>query len=319
MHSCNSLRKVLSVLIFTAGAGLYAQTVPTVTSPTAPTVSSPEMPVITSPTIGSGFYMPGSNSSSYSNTSETKTTDTKTSTEETVSETKKTVSTDSIKSSLSASDISTLDQLGILNQVANSFGKNSNSLTSSLSKISNLYTSDSNSETNIKLQQVLTELEQLKAQNDSLQKQLEDVKNNSSGSQIQNQTTTVIETIRGPQPKVLRFYVNGYSVLATCRTIYISSTQNDGSFLLTGDRIYLSDGKNRKETFYIYFKPNEASNGISSYSIACAVGQDYLNQYSFLYQMSQRENLTAYRTGNLVTLRTTDPSWQLEFLLDLGN
>ena len=57
---------------------------------------------------------------------------------------------------------------------------------------------------------------------------------------------------------------------------------------------------------------------MQNYHAAAAVTQDYLNEYSFLYQLSQRENLSAMRTGNLVTMRTTDPDWKLELLIDLG-
>ncbi len=302
------------------------------TAPSAPGVSSPQMPTVTTPTITNGIYTPVTNSKRGSTSSDAeKTGDQEKS--ESVTQTSAAAENKNLSSTLTASDISTLDSMGLLKQVVNSFsGKSDSSLDSSLYKISNLYSSDSTSQTNLKLQQVLAELENLKAENKSLQKQLDSLKKNNSYGDGQESSSASSQTnasgekkndgnmeSRNPKQKILRFSVNNYNILSTCRTVYISSTSDDGSFLLTGDRIYSSNKKNRKETFYIYFKPNAASSGISSYTVACAVGQDYLNEYSFLYQMSQCENLTAYRTGNLVTLRTNDEDWQLEFLLDLGN
>lgn len=318
--------------------GQSSPSAPTVSSPSmpsapsAPGISSPQMPTVTAPTITNGIYTPLTNSKSDSVSSDAEKTSGQEKSES-VTQTSSATENKNLSSTLTASDISTLDSMGLLEQVVNSFsGKSDSSLDSSLYKISNLYSSDSTSQTNLKLQQVLAELENLKAENKSLQKQLDDVKKNYSYGEVKESSATSSQTSasvekknagnaesKNPKQKVLRFSVNNYNILSTCRTIYISSTSDDGSFLLTGDRIYSSDKKNRKETFYIYFKPNEASSGISSYTVACAVGQDYLNEYSFLYQMSQRENLTAYRTGNLVTLRTNDENWQLEFLLDLGN
>lgn len=318
--------------------GQSTPSAPTVSSPSMPSapstpgISSPQMPTVTAPTITNGIYTPLTNSKSDSVSSDAEKTSSQEKSES-VTQTSSATENKNLSSTLTASDISTLDSMGLLEQVVNSFsGKSDSSLDSSLYKISNLYSSDSTSQTNLKLQQVLAELENLKAENKSLQKQLDDVKKNYSYGEVQESSATSSQTSasvekknagnaesKNPKQKVLRFSVNNYNILSTCRTIYISSTSDDGSFLLTSDRIYSSDKKNRKETFYIYFKPNEASSGISSYTVACAVGQDYLNEYSFLYQMSQRENLTAYRTGNLVTLRTNDENWQLEFLLDLGN
>ena len=125
-------------------------------------------------------------------------------------------------------------------------------------------------------------------------------------------------TARTKASRLIRFSVNGYDVLRTCRTIYISDVQEDGTFLVTGDRKYASDGKTRSETFHLLFKKDQNTSGLQNYHAAAAVTQDYLNEYSFLYQLSQRENLSAVRTGNLVTMRTTDPDWKLELLIDLG-
>ena len=120
-----------------------------------------------------------------------------------------------------------------------------------------------------------------------------------------------------PQSKLIRFQVNGYDIFKTCRVIYISKVDKDGSFLLTGDRRYQSDSTSRAETFYLVFKSKGVVNGQQQYTVATAVTQDHLNQYSFLYQLSQRNNLIATQVGNMVMLRTTDPTWKLDLLLDL--
>ena len=94
--------------------------------------------------------------------------------------------------------------------------------------------------------------------------------------------------------------------------------QLDGTFLITGDRVYSSDGKNRTETFHILFKSSPNENGSSNYKAAANVTQDYLNENSFLYQLSKFESLPAMRVGNFVSMRTEEPNWKLELLIDLG-
>lgn len=346
MPACSKRLASLIVATSLAASGMacFAQSGPTVS---APTVSAPTMPTITSPTIGSGYYMPGSETNPIytgakpigaKNNADTSTSSTQDKSTETTAK--------KISSTLTSSDISTLDSLGILNQITTLTG--SSDLTSSLnsqSLLSNLYTSKNTDTTNLILQNVLTELEELKKQNDAISKQLAEAqaKNNQAYAGTSYTpaavaaTSTETTTLEQPEssskatgsttaktsatkakPRILRFTVNGYSILGTCRSVYISQVQSNGSFLVTGDRKYTSDGKYRTETFHIFFNPNEAKNGVSSYTTATAVSQDYLNEYSFLYQLSQKGSLTAQRTGNLVTIRTTDPNWKLEFLLDLG-
>lgn len=307
-------------------------------------ISSPDMPTISSPTMGNGFYMPGNNSNPiYTGSSTTSTT--KTESNSTNSEITKSDTATALISTLTASDISTLDSLGLLNSVTSLYSSDLTSASgltglTGVSSLSNLYTSSSTSQTNVLLQKVLTELQSIKEQNAKESTNGTLMITSESGSAVPNTASnsisnaagiTIPATAQSPNtkeakdsgtkrnnPKILRFSVNGYDILSTCRTIYISQIQANGSFLVTGDRRYLSDGKTRTETFHILFKPNEASNGISSYTTAAGVTQDYENIYSFLYQLAQMDNLIAQRTGNLVSLRTTDSSWKLELLLDLG-
>ena len=87
--------------------------------------------------------------------------------------------------------------------------------------------------------------------------------------------------------------------------------------MLTGDRKYLSENKARNETFYFYFHAQGTDKGITKYTVTPAVSQDYENQYSYLYQLTQKNALTADRTGNLVTLRASDGNWKMDLLISL--
>ncbi|MBQ9238758.1 MAG: hypothetical protein IJ191_05515 [Treponema sp.] len=118
-------------------------------------------------------------------------------------------------------------------------------------------------------------------------------------------------------PSMLRFVVNGYDVRATCRTVYFSEQGTDGTFLLTGDRRYLSDGTVRTETFYLLFLTAGDAGFAVDYLVEPFVVQDYTNEHSFLYQLAQRKELRAQKTGNLVALHVTEPSWTMDLLIDM--
>lgn len=160
--------------------------------------------------------------------------------------------------------------------------------------------SKSTEETNDLLKKVLTELEDSKKSGDQ--------KTVSTNSDIQSNGS-----------RVLRFKINGYDLLHTCKSIYISDLQEDGTFLVTGDRRYQSTAGVRNETFHLLFKADTGANGIHSYKTAAAVTQNITDENSYMYQLSQRNDLVATKTGNLVTMRTIDPSWKLELLIDLGS
>lgn len=113
-----------------------------------------------------------------------------------------------------------------------------------------------------------------------------------------------------PETNLLRFSVNGYNVLATCTAIFFSTPDEDGSFLCTGDREYMANGIKRKETFYMLF----STSGNNTFDVAVNVMQDYLNEYSFLYQLSKREHISAVKNSNMVSIIIDDPLWKLNFL-----
>ncbi|WP_294015945.1 hypothetical protein [uncultured Treponema sp.] len=264
-------------------------------------ITSPSMPTVSSPEIGNGFYSPGSvlkpeysKNASQNNSSQSE--KTKAENKNAESSNAKSEMQKKILSALSAKDISLLNEKG--------FSSDINSMIFSLSS------SDNSQETKILLNKILAEIEKIK------DKSSQD--NSKKTDEVSAAPAKEEKLPEKAKARLLRFSVNGYDILRTCRKIYISEVQLDGTFLITGDRVYSSDGKNRTETFHILFKTSPNENGTLNYKAAANVTQDYLNENSFLYQLSKFESLPAMRVGNLVSMRTEDPNWKLELLIDLG-
>lgn len=292
------ISKTSIVLALTAAAVFNASAQSTSFS----SITSPSMPTISSPEIGNGFYSPGSvlkpeyiKNTSQNNSSQSE--KTKAENKNAESSNAKSEMQKKILSALSAKDISLLNEKG--------FSSDINSMIFSLSS------SDNSQETKILLNKILAEIEKIKdkSSQDNSKKKTAEV------SAAPAKEEKLPEKAKA---RLLRFSVNGYDILRTCRKIYISEVQLDGTFLITGDRVYSSDGKNRTETFHILFKTSPSENGTLNYKAAANVTQDYLNENSFLYQLSKFESLPAMRVGNLVSMRTEDPNWKLELLIDLG-
>lgn len=277
---------------------------------TTDSVLSPSMPSISFPTIVENFYNPENYAQSNVSKNTASSSQKETSAKKESDSSSKNNSAVLNSTSLSAADLFTLDSAGLLNS----------------SSFENLFNqTSSQNQTITVLQKILDELEILKTDLNKIsqnQNQTPIVKNEDSLQKAEISTSEKI-----PEPsnsessnsaKILRFRVNSYDILRTCKKIYISKVQDDGTFLVTGDRRYVSDGKFFTETFHILFKVSQEKDGISNYSVAALVMQDSPNQYSFLYQLSQRKNLTASRVGNLLSMKTSDPNWQLDFLIDLG-
>lgn len=292
------ISKTSIVLALTAAAVFNASAQSTSFS----SITSPSMPTISSPEIGNGFYSPGSvlkpeyiKNTNQNNSSQSE--KTKAENKNAESSNAKSEMQKKILSALSAKDISLLNEKG--------FSSDINSMIFSLSS------SDNSQETKILLNKILAEIEKIKdkSSQDNSKKKTAEV------SAAPAKEEKLPEKAKA---RLLRFSVNGYDILRTCRKIYISEVQLDGTFLITGDRVYSSDGKNRTETFHILFKTSPSENGTLNYKAAANVTQDYLNENSFLYQLSKFESLPAMRVGNLVSMRTEDPNWKLELLIDLG-
>ena len=342
-------KKVLNsckILLLLSGAA-FAQTQSEPIAP--PSVSMPTMPSVSMPSVGSGFYTPGrsdfynpnlnrnqvnqnsrsaADSENQASANANYSSATKSNQQNAQVQAQKASAIAQNASSalnmLSADDISSLSNLGAFSQLSGLLGRGNSNLSSQLLSSQNTVTA--NTVDSATLKQILTELTELKnkinrtsAQTDSAQTDLsgnipksEEISLNDK-SFGQNSFATPIKK----EPKILRFNVNGYDLLETCRKIYFSELEADGTFLLTGDRKYMSENKVRSETFYFYFHAKGSENGVTKYTVTPAVSQDYENQYSYLYQLAQKNALTADRTGNLVTLRVNDGEWKMDLLISL--
>lgn len=272
------------------------------------------MPTISSPTMGSGFYMPGNSSNSIYTGPSVKSpsaTSSKSTSASVAKDTEAQTAEESL-SSISASDISLLSQKGLLGQLGTVFDDRSYSYDSTA-----LYKNNSAEETNKLLKKVLSRLEEIKDGADSTAAVASKDSAEKVSVPVQNATSND-GSARSSKSNLLRFTVNGYDVLKTCRTVYISDVQKDGTFLVTGDRRYNGNGRMMNETFHILFKTKPDSADFVNYTSAAAVTQEVANPNSFLYQLAQRKGMEASRTGNFVTMRTSDPDWKLELLVDLG-
>lgn len=111
--------------------------------------------------------------------------------------------------------------------------------------------------------------------------------------------------------ELVRLSVNGYSILPTVTTIVSSILARDGSFLITGDRRYLSSNRYRSETFYLLCRKT----GKESYRLYADVNQDEKNTYSFLYQLARKSPIEGKLTGDLIVFRTKDTAWKLDCVI----
>ena len=97
--------------------------------------------------------------------------------------------------------------------------------------------------------------------------------------------------------------INGSDILASCKTIYFSKPEADGTFLLTADRNYATDGGQRSETFYLLFKAAAGGGSGNGYTVIPAVLQMQPDPVSPVHRLAKEQGLTAEKTGNLVSLR----------------
>lgn len=269
--------------------------------------NGPAMPRISAPTLGTKFYVPGNVYTNKKNEVVIKSADEPVEpkhmnsgliTDDNSILSKKI--SESFSSRLTAKDISSLGSDGLFGGIYGLLGDDNSILTKAYQ---NTTSSD------VLLSKIMEQLNELKLQNEKLTEQLR------ISSENQNNTAKKSEM----SPKILRFVVNGYNLLDTCRTVYFSKKDFDGSFLLTGDRRYTSDNKSRDETFYLLFKADGNCGSTAGFYVEPKVVQDYKNEYSFLYQLSKKHDLKAEKTGNLVSLRCTEPAWNFDLLLDIGS
>ncbi|MBQ9495883.1 MAG: hypothetical protein IJR50_09690 [Treponema sp.] len=267
--------------------------------------SMPSMPAISAPSFGTPFYTPGkpqppvtSRSTDKMQSEPQNETNTEQRQMQTPTMTSKKNFSNTTPSFVTASDLTSLANAGILNNFHSLFNDAATPL---------MYGqhAQQNQNTELLLGQILSELAELKRQNSAVV----------ANAQISD---APVSRTSASQPAILRFIANGYDVLASCRTIYFSDIEADGSFLLTGDRKYISSGQTRNETFYLLFKMVGSSGFSTQYTVEPAIVQDYENTFSFVYQLAQHKDLTATKTGNLVTMRVVEPEYNMDLLIDIG-
>ncbi len=281
---------------------------PQVKMPEMPSIStSLQMPRISAPAIGGKFYTPGdffsekpaqSNSSSKEQLQnpalETNKGNNQAGSSNSSSRTARIVSSllgspSSLlnSSSVTAMDISNLSSRNLLGSLYN--------LNEDFSGLNN------EQNTQVLLAEILTQLEEIKKQQDLTK---------TSARAAENQEKN---------PKILRFTINGSDILSTCRTIFFSKKENDGTFLLTADRKYDFNSQSRDETFYLLFKSDGNSGSMAGYNVQAKVVQDSINKESPIYKLSNQTSLHAEKTGNLVSLKQNSAELSLDLLLDIGD
>lgn len=296
MQICK-LKKLLASLIFIGSFTLWAQQFEMPSMPEMPSVSMPSMP-----TMGSTYYrpqMPGFNSYSGS-TSSSKSSTNKSSTTTSTVTTPTTPAVSSLgtlnyldSSNLSASDVSTLYNSGLFDSLSSLLGTG--------------VTTTDNTSTNLLLQQILVSLNELKQQNGGIQ--------NQNNSTVQSS----VSDFKSRQPSVLRFKVNGNSLIDSFKTVFISESEPDGTFLLTADRVYYVNQKEYRETIYLLFKTKRNNGSTTVYTIIPTLMQDTYHQNSFLYRMSEQIDMEAQKTGNLVAAHVSKEQFSMDILIDLDN
>lgn len=272
--------------------------------PSMPSISMPSMP-----TMGSTYYKPqmpeyykGKPTTTTTTTNNTQgnttnTTGTTTTTSPVTSITNPLVTSSTLSSlndsTLSALDVSTLYNSGLFDSISSLLGTGTTS-------------SVDNTSTNILLQQILISLNELKSQNG--------VQSSQNAQTVQNTSD-----FQKRQPSILRFKINGNSIVDSFKTVFFSESEADGTFLLTADRVYYVNQRAMKETIYLLFKTKRNNGSTTIYTVVPTLMQDSPNQNSFLYRMCEQIDIEAQKTGNLVAVHMSKDQFSLDILLDLDN
>ena len=285
-----------------------------VTAPVMPT--PPSMPTLSVPSMSAPHYTPGRNTAVQRQTNDSQT-GSAPAANETPPQTMQQIPSGKVQSTgpadanssknqsaVSAADLTALANKGLLNNFYSLLGVSGNDalLQGGLSSGGIPSGGALPSSSNAMLEKILSELDNVKKQNAEAVKSNEEQPPASSA-----------------RPGILRFIVNGCDVLSSCRTVYFSDVGADGTFLLTGDRTYTANGQKRMETFYLLFRPAGNAGFSTQYKVECSVVQDYTNTNSFMYRLASLGNLNAVKTGNLVSLRTSDQNCRADLLIDIGS
>ena len=185
-----------------------------------------------------------------------------------------------------------------------------------LSSLSTTTLNSTSSSSNILLSQILQKLEELQNQIDNINSKSQQA--TEKNSQTKNETQTSQNQIseenveNSVSKKILRFKINNYDLTKSFTTLFFSEKEKNGSFLLTGDRVYNLYGKQMSETFYMLFK-NENSN---NFEVAVALNQNDENQNSFLYKFAKDSPYKSQRTGNLFFINSNKNDLKIDILIE---
>ena len=297
------LFKTISIFVLAAGIQrVSAQN--SVQMPAMPTM--PSIPKVAAPTVGGGFYTPsagnfysggtprGAGAASAQGGTESRilTESQKQSLQSEFSISRIDGAADmgggqGASASLTASDIATLSDMGLLGPI-------SGLLQSPRNKGQN------DAQT---LEKILGEIREIKATSNQ-------------------ESPASVSKIGKPSPKILRFTADGADYLNTIKTAFFSEEEADGTFLLTGDAKYSVGGRIRNETFYLLFRSKGTENGMLKYEMSSQVSQSIDDAKSVFRRLSEacsESPVEASRTGNLITLRLNESALSLDILLAMDN
>lgn len=311
------MKKLSLILCFFITSACFSAENQTMTMP-----AMPSMPVTMHPTVGSGFYTPGSagfySGSRIYNPSYTQ--PKKSESNNTPKEKKESTQKQNLdmlfqdlttpeapvlkqmkfgnQNAITASDLNSLNSMGIL-------GSFSSVLGNSVFSTENYSSATSSENQNAVLTKILNGLNDIKRQTVD------------SETSLKKAATFSTPSKQGSQ--ILRFKIDGQNILSSCKDIYISDRESDGSFLVTGDRKYVSKGFSLDETFYILFKSNGSRDSTTTYEVQTDLSQNFENKDSLLYKLGLKDKLSASKTGNLVTLKSNSAGFLADLLISLEN
>lgn len=277
-----------------------------------PSVSEPTMPTLDGkPYVGQPPYIPQSSNSQQSSQTETDTSDTAentNTTSTTYAATEKNSDNSNLSNVLTAQTISGLGGLSSLTDTLSALtsSQNASSYLPALSQLTG--TTLSQTDSNATLESILKELQKLSQKETSQQ---------NSTQKVITTATWDNSSQTESQSKLLRFRVNNTDILNTCQTIYFSQPEENGLFLLTGDRSYYIDNRPYEETFYFLFTPALDDKGVFYYEVEGDIMQNAPITGSKLYPLTEKPSLIARKTGNLIALKYNAENWNLDILIDL--
>ncbi len=276
--------------------------------PSMPSVTMPSVPSIASPAEGSSFFTPGITAPNAPKADVKKMDETTLSVTAAAALEQKELSRISSPDagSVSASELTTLAQNGYVSNLSSLFnGENGRTSPEMLSLLSgkNLSVKDTVDSAKQKelLNQIITELSEIKKQQQEL---------------LSSKKASVTNPSMDP-PAILRFVVGTTDVLSSCRQIFFSEKEDDGSFLLTGDARTLVNGMPVNETFYLLFSVSGTSNSRLVYTVTPTIIQDAPVETP-LKLFCTPEKMEAVKTGNLLTVHTSCNATNMDMLINIG-